>query len=691
MSDPNFADVSLLLHFNGADASTTFTDSSSNGLTVTANGNAQLDTSEKKFGTASGYFDGAGDYLTCTLPEDFNQDFTIEGFYYPQAGQDGGAILDTRTGDANTTGFIIYRRASNSNRLTFGYWNGFSFITAASIASMTAGQWWYYLVKRVGSTVTVYLDGVTGGNCTVSSIMSNKAARIGTSWSGGEPTKGWLDEMRITSGLARAGSSVPTEPFPDFAEGTSVTATATPASVGITPGTGSATAQRNIIATATPASVSVTPGTGRAFVRIPAIAIATPASISITPGTGRAISGAELNYPTYRIVRDSYRDPIFSRGKVILSQPLEPGQRLAIERKTPITQLVPFTRDEPFSAEGFEYAMDKITFIQQEIEGHACDCRPKDAEDDAEDYYYDQNPECAPYSCSALVGYFGVWDNLVWTTEPSNDDFPFPSSESGAALGCTNTVFGGNFNKTTAGASLSPDYCDLTSNWCLISAYAPGIREPGFITTGVLDENTISVAMVIGPASGSSRITGTLFNNQHTLRFSYNGVGGNNVEARVQVVASGVDAGAGVFTDTKITLIIWHAFGTGSHYNQEIVIGDVSEPLLVVVKGNISDPIIGATTIKYAIDAMLSVTGKNFGTQTVDYSETITRVSGGTISGAFSVSSRGTWIAQAADLNMYGIHVSQDGSEIDTDQARLAYLRNFTDYESPDYCIFPKD
>lgn len=217
MSDPNYADVSLLLHFDGADGSTVFTDSSSNALSVTANGNAQLDTSQKKFGTASGYFDGSGDYLTCTLPANFDRDFTIEGFYYPESGQNGGVMLDTRIADTDTGGILIYRRSSDSNRLTFGYWNGSSFVTASSVASMTTGQWWYYRVKRVGNTVTVYLDGVTGGSCTASTIFNKTGARIGASWNGGEPVRGWLDEMRITANVARSGAAVPAAPFPNSA------------------------------------------------------------------------------------------------------------------------------------------------------------------------------------------------------------------------------------------------------------------------------------------------------------------------------------------------------------------------------------------------------------------------------------------------------------------------------------------
>lgn len=45
---------------DGADAATTFTDSETTPKTVTANGNAQIDTAQSKFGGASALFDGTG-------------------------------------------------------------------------------------------------------------------------------------------------------------------------------------------------------------------------------------------------------------------------------------------------------------------------------------------------------------------------------------------------------------------------------------------------------------------------------------------------------------------------------------------------------------------------------------------------------------------------------------------------------
>lgn len=53
----------LQLSGDGIDAATTFTDDGCDGVTMTAAGDAQLDTAQKKFGTASMLFDGTGDYI----------------------------------------------------------------------------------------------------------------------------------------------------------------------------------------------------------------------------------------------------------------------------------------------------------------------------------------------------------------------------------------------------------------------------------------------------------------------------------------------------------------------------------------------------------------------------------------------------------------------------------------------------
>jgi len=83
-ADPNWANVILLLEFEGVDASTTFTDLSDSARTMVAQDDAQIDTDQAATGSSALLLDGAnGDAVTTATHADFNfgsGDFTVECF-----------------------------------------------------------------------------------------------------------------------------------------------------------------------------------------------------------------------------------------------------------------------------------------------------------------------------------------------------------------------------------------------------------------------------------------------------------------------------------------------------------------------------------------------------------------------------------------------------------------------------------
>ena len=97
--DPFFANVSLLLHGDGTNGSTTIVDSSPSPKTVTAVGDAKISTAQSKFGGASIGFDGSGDSLAApaSISHFGTGDFTIELWIYRNnAGTSG--IQEARIG-----------------------------------------------------------------------------------------------------------------------------------------------------------------------------------------------------------------------------------------------------------------------------------------------------------------------------------------------------------------------------------------------------------------------------------------------------------------------------------------------------------------------------------------------------------------------------------------------------------------
>jgi hypothetical protein len=223
-TDPNFANVSLLLHGDGTNGGTTITDSSSSPKTVTAVGNAQISTAQSKFGGASILFDGNGDYLSIARNAAFlpvaNEDFTIEAWVYLNA-QPGAT-------DAQIVGHGEYGVDSdwhltiNSSQQVYFYLNLISAVYLnTTVLSLSA--WHHVAASRSGTgsnNMKVFVNGVGASFTTnVTTIANgNRNLTIGADQNGDESNlDGYIDDIRITKGVGRytANFSPPTAPFPD--------------------------------------------------------------------------------------------------------------------------------------------------------------------------------------------------------------------------------------------------------------------------------------------------------------------------------------------------------------------------------------------------------------------------------------------------------------------------------------------
>lgn len=203
MSDPNFSSVSLLLHCDGADGSTTFTDTSGTPKTVTAGGNAQIDTAQSKWGGASALFDGSGDYLSATASADFGfgtAAWTIEGWVRPAAST-LAALFDTReTGQTGADRFIIGLEATTR---TLFLQDGASIRGNTGTAPGT-GAWSHIAVSYDGTTLRGFVGGALVWSATVSlNFAASVPLRIGATHTGTAGFNGHLDDIRVTKGVCR--------------------------------------------------------------------------------------------------------------------------------------------------------------------------------------------------------------------------------------------------------------------------------------------------------------------------------------------------------------------------------------------------------------------------------------------------------------------------------------------------------
>lgn len=219
-SDPYFSSVSLLCHFDGSDAATTTTDSSSNSHTLTATGNVQLDTAQSVFGGSASLHDGSGDYWS--IPDHNSLDlgtgaFTIEFRLRMASTAALGAIISKGNGTVSGQWDLVFN--SGSPHLTF--LEGGVYRADSANNSIAANTWYACCIERSsGGVYQFYINGVASGTGSTSAAdLSNTAGvRIGSAnGSGFGDINGWIDEMRITKGVARYGGNYTpaTVAFPD--------------------------------------------------------------------------------------------------------------------------------------------------------------------------------------------------------------------------------------------------------------------------------------------------------------------------------------------------------------------------------------------------------------------------------------------------------------------------------------------
>ena len=187
--DADFSSVTLLLPMDGANGSTTFTDVT--GKTVTRTGDVVISTAQSKFGGASAYFDGTGDYLTPADSSAFDLpgDFTYEMWIRPSS--------------VTGTHYLVYIVASINYAL---YLSGdklaLSFGSAkVGATSISADAWHHIALTRQAGVVKMWLNGTQEStNLNNTDNISPNSTTISHSSSS---FAGYIDDVRFTKGVAR--------------------------------------------------------------------------------------------------------------------------------------------------------------------------------------------------------------------------------------------------------------------------------------------------------------------------------------------------------------------------------------------------------------------------------------------------------------------------------------------------------
>ncbi len=217
--DPSYGSVSLLLPGNGANGSTTILDYSRSPQIITAVGNAQISTAQSKFGGSSMLFDETGDYLTVPATAAMSLgtgDFTIEcwvRFAVTPVGN-GQGIYQLSDGYLN---FQVRGPAAGANNAD-GRWaiyHGTSQTTHASLVPAT-NTWYHVAYVRSSGTSKLYIDGTEIISVADTTNYTDQYFVVGGWYSTGFLLNGYIDDLRITKGVARytANFTPPAAAFP---------------------------------------------------------------------------------------------------------------------------------------------------------------------------------------------------------------------------------------------------------------------------------------------------------------------------------------------------------------------------------------------------------------------------------------------------------------------------------------------
>lgn len=223
--DPNYPDVSLLLHGDVLNGGTTIIDSSSSPKTATIFGSARISTASSQFGGASLVAGSSPDFtwgnnrIQFPPGPDFaygTNDFTLEYWILPFAEGLGRILYTQATGGTNY--FMSGVSSANQPFFVFALSGGGTGVLGPAVS---VGTWSHIAVVRYNGVARVYTNGVSGTPVNCSQNFSNITypPNIGgySHAPSTEPYRGYIDEFRITKNFARynANFTRPTLPFYD--------------------------------------------------------------------------------------------------------------------------------------------------------------------------------------------------------------------------------------------------------------------------------------------------------------------------------------------------------------------------------------------------------------------------------------------------------------------------------------------
>lgn len=171
---------------------------------ITAHGNAEISTSQYKFGGSSAAFDGSGDYLSTNASADFNPgsgNWTWEFWAWTNTTAAGARIPVAGKIDYEP---LPYMTAGTMRLYLSKTGTAWDLVNGVTMATMTANTWAHLAIVRNGTSIKTYKDGTQTSSTTVGASdvvwWSQNQLYIGDI----DPSystaywNGYIDEVRIS-------------------------------------------------------------------------------------------------------------------------------------------------------------------------------------------------------------------------------------------------------------------------------------------------------------------------------------------------------------------------------------------------------------------------------------------------------------------------------------------------------------
>ena len=183
-------------------------------------GDAKYSIVQKKFGSSSLYFDGTGDYFSVVMTPNLvfgSGDMTIECWIYVNSITGLDSILDTRVSGAYGNDAFSFYLNGGIPEVYAGSFSSNATVAAGSSA-ISVTTWTHIAFSRNSGTNRLFVNGTsvaTNTNSWTQTFTSTNVLLIGQTIGQDRPFDGYIDELRITRGVARytANFTAPTSTF----------------------------------------------------------------------------------------------------------------------------------------------------------------------------------------------------------------------------------------------------------------------------------------------------------------------------------------------------------------------------------------------------------------------------------------------------------------------------------------------